>query len=397
MRDRLELVVREESGRLIAALVHLLGDWDLAEEMVQDAVVAALEHWSRDGIPDNPGAWLMTTSRRKALDRLRRDALFNEKLSEFVAGLGGDDASGRDDRLRLIFTCCHPALGRDAQVALTLRTVGGLHVSEIARAFIAPEATIAQRISRAKKKIREEKIPYRVPQGDELPERLGYVLAVLYLIFNEGYLATSVSSRPDLASEAERLTSMLASLMPSEPEALGLLALMRLHLARSRSRFGPYGSLILLENQDRSLWDREAIAEATELLARARRAGRPGAYQVQAAIAAVHARADSFEETDWNQIVALYEELHALTGSPVVVMNHAVAVAHASTAVDGLRMLDACADALADYQPYHATRAELLRRAGRLGEARESTRRALELTTNPAQRELLTERLDRLR
>jgi RNA polymerase sigma factor (sigma-70 family) len=296
--DRLAAVLREERGRLTGALVRILGDWDLAEELVQEAAVAALEHWPLDGIPRNPGAWLMTTARRRAVDRLRRRARYRERMEQLTReavtldrplSTGGPMAA--DDRLALLFTCCHPALSREAQVALTLRTVGGLETASVARAFLVSESTIAQRIVRAKRKIRDARIPYRVPEGAELPARLGEVLSVLYLVFNEGYLASSgeAPERRDLARDAEWLTSLVARLMPDEPEVTGLLALMRLHLARADARFSADGSLILLANQDRSRWDRAAIREAVALLAGAERAGRPGPFQLQAALVAAHA------------------------------------------------------------------------------------------------------------
>jgi len=396
--------VREERGRLVASLVRILGDWDLAEELVQEALVTALETWPRDGMPRNPGAWLLTAARRRAIDRLRRDARYRDRLAligeelRTVAGPSVESADplAQDDRLRLIFTCCHPALAREAQVALTLRTVLGLETPAVARAFLVPEATIAQRIVRAKRKIRDAGIPYRVPEAPELPARLGQVLSVLYLVFNEGYLASSGESpeRRELASDAAWLASLLARLMPDEPEAIGLLALMRLHLARADARFAIDGSLVLLPDQDRGAWDHEAIAAATELLARSLRMGRPGPYQLQAAIVACHAAAPSYGATDWIEIVALYDRLLSLTPTPVVALNRALAVAELEGPEAGLAALAPLADRLDAYHLYHAARGVLLRRLGRVEEARAAERRALPLTANPAERRLLEERLN---
>jgi RNA polymerase sigma factor (sigma-70 family) len=400
--SRLSEVLREERGRLTGALVRILGDWDLAEELVQDAAVAALEHWADDGVPRNPGAWLMTAARRKAVDRLRREARYRarmEQLTREATDIGTREPTGgpleADDRLRLLFTCCHPALGREAQVALTLRTIGGLETAAVARAFLVPEATIAQRLVRAKRKIRDAGIPYRVPEGDELAPRLREVLSVLYLVFNEGYLASSgeTAERRDLARDAEWLTSLLVRLMPAEPGALGLLALMRLHLARADARFAPDGALILLRDQDRGRWDRRAITDAVALLRRAERAGAPGPYQVQAAILAAHVQAPSWSATPWPQIVALYDLLHRLEPTPVVALNRALALAERDGAAAGLEALDPLAPRLDGYHLFHAARGELLRRLGRSDDARAADRRALELTDNPAERRLLEQRL----
>ncbi len=399
---RLADVLRDERSRLIGALVRILDDWDLAEELVQDAAVAALEHWTTDGIPRNPGAWLMTTARRRAVDRLRRRARYRERMAQLTAEaremdrpIDTDGPMGADDRLRLLFTCCHPALNREAQVALTLRTIGGLETSEVARAFIVPEATIAQRLVRAKRKIRDARIPYRVPDAAELPARLDEVLSVLYLVFNEGYLATSgdAPERRDLARDAEWLTSLVARLMPDEPEVLGLLALMRLHLARADGRFAADGSLVLLRDQDRSRWDRAAILDAVELLARAERMSRSGPYLLQAAIIATHALAPSWEATPWDAIVTQYDALVRVQPTPVVQLNRALALAERDGPSAALDALQPLADRLDGYHLFHAARGELLRRAGDPDGARRANLRALELTSNPAERRLIEERL----
>jgi RNA polymerase sigma factor (sigma-70 family) len=380
---------------LAAALVRALGDFDLAEELVQEALLEAVEHWPKDGIPDKPGAWLLTTARRKAVDLFRRQARFREKLALLEGASMRDDTAEGDDRLRLIFTCCHPALSREAQVALTLRAVAGLTTTEIARAFITSEATIAQRIVRAKRKIVDAKIPYRVPAERDMSERLAEVLAVLYLMFNEGYLATAGerASRRDLAEDAVWLAGLMVRLMPEEPEALGLLALMRLHLARADSRFDQQGNLVLLQDQDRTRWDQHRIASAMVVLQRAAGLRRPGPYQLQAAIAACHAEARSWQATDWGQIVLLYDALLELMPSPVVELNRAIARRYLDGPATALPEVDALAEALDDYYLFHATRAELLRELGRDIDARAALARALELTANPAERALLLRRM----
>jgi len=405
---------REEQGRAVATLIRVLGDFDLAEEAVQEAFVTALETWPVRGVPDNPGAWITTTARNRAIDRLRRRKRLAEKqellkheaaIAEELAAIDPDAAidgeSGMspisDDRLRLIFTCCHPALAMDARVALTLRTLGGLSTPEIARAFLVPEPTLAQRLVRAKRKIRDAGIPYRVPPDHALPERLDGVLRVLYLIFNEGYGATSGDRlvRRELCAEAIRLARVLVSLMPDEPEALGLLALMLLHDARREARTGPGGEMVLLEDQDRDRWDRAKVDEGRELLDRALRMRRVGPNQLQAAIAALHDDAATAGETDWAQIAGLYAVLGRVAPSPVIELNRAVAVAMASGPEVGLRLVDAVAASgqLEEYPYLHASRADLLRRLGRLPEAADAYTRARELTANEAERAFLERRL----
>jgi len=383
-------VVRDHASRLAAALVRVTGDFGTAEDLVQDAVLAALEHWPVEGIPDRPDAWLFTVARRRGLDQLRRAGNYRAKL----AGLRPPAPAEQDERLQLIFTCCHPALPQAAQVALTLRVVCGLTTAQIARAFLQPETTVAQRITRAKRKITDAGIPYRIPDPDELGDRLAGVLAVIYLLFNEGYLSTA--ARPhsrDLTDDAEWLAGLLHRLMPTEPEVAGLLALIQLHRARVAARFDGEDGLVLLAEQDRSLWDRAVIADAIGLLTRAARQHRPGPYQLQAAIVACHAEAGRWEDTDWEQIVLLYDMLLHLAPSPVTRLHRAIALRYTEGPRAAMAELDELAGPLDGHHLFHATRAELLRALGQHDRARDADRRALELTANPAERALLRRRI----
>jgi RNA polymerase sigma factor (sigma-70 family) len=376
-------------------LVRALGDFDLAEEVVQDSLVAALENWPEHGIPDKPGAWLMTAARRRAIDIMRRDKRYREKLALLERSPLAPETGEVDDRLRLIFTCCHPALAQEAQVALTLRAVVGFTTAEIASAFLASEATMAQRIVRAKRKIVDARIPYRVPEGGDLAARLAGVLSVLYLMFNEGYLSRGahVAMRRDLADDALWLISLVATLMPDQPEVLGLLALIRLNLARSAARFDAAGEIVLLADQDRNLWDRHAIAAGIVLLERAGAMKASGPYQIQGAIAALHSEARSWAETDWHQIVVLYDALVRMEDSPVVRLNRAVALSQFAGPKVALGEVNDLAMALNGYHLFHSTRAELLDQLGEQLLARAARRRALDLCQNPAERSLLERKL----
>lgn len=409
--ETLEQVFREEYGRIIATLIRQSGSFDLAEEALQEAFVSAASTWPSDAAPHNPGAWLTTVAHRKLLDAVRRDKTRTDKQTEieyeasrlkpFVEpALLEEPVEYPDDRLRLIFTCCHPSLSREAQVALTLRTLGGLTTTEIAHAFLLPETTLAQRLVRAKQKIRLARIPYEVPGLEIISQRLLAVRAVIYLIFNEGYAASGGQRllRNDLCAEAIRLARVLCELLPDQPENIGLLALMLLQDSRRDARVNAEGELVTLEEQDRSLWHTAEIEEGVRLVEKALALGRVGNYQIQAAIAAVHCEARSAAETDWRQIVALYEELMRITDSPVVALNHAAAVAMSEGVERGLSLIEAAgaAGALDNYYLYHASRADLLRRLHRFDEASSAYRRALELTTNSVERNYIEGRLRHL-
>jgi RNA polymerase sigma-70 factor (ECF subfamily) len=411
LQTTIDSVFRQESGRILATLIRIAGSFDLAEEAMQEAFATAVSNWPAKGVPDNPGAWLTSVAHRKLVDHSRRERTRREKQgpllyetpTAYELDTTMDEAETLafpDDRLRLIFTCCHPALHQEAQVALTLRTLGGLTTAEIARAFLLPEPTLAQRLVRAKRKISEARIPYEVPPRAQLSERLDSVQSVIYLVFNEGYSATTGDSliRRELCAEAIRLCRTLCELLPDEPENLGLLALMLLHDSRRDARMDKQGKLVTLEDQDRSLWDHERIREGVALLHRALRMHRPAPYQLQAAISAIHAEAASPAETDWYEIAALYLELMRQMPSPIIALNHAVAVAMSEGLERGLAQINqvGASGQLEDYHLFHAARADILRRLGRKTESAEAYAAALRLVTNQVEREYLRSRLKQL-
>jgi RNA polymerase sigma-70 factor, ECF subfamily len=405
---QIETTFRQEHGKVLAVLIATLGDFALAEDALQDALVAALEQWKQDGVPRNPGAWITTIAKRKAIDRIRRDSNFTRKQQIILDSLQGDEDDEEeemetipDERLKLMFTCCHPSLNLDAQVALTLRTLGGLSTHEIARAFLVPPTTMAQRLARARTKIRDAGIPYRVPPAELLPQRLDALLTVIYLLFNEGYVATSGDTliRHELCSEAIRLCRILVELLPDEPisaEARGLLALMLLHNSRRDARVNGSGELVVLEDQDRAKWDHDRINEGTAILDYALRLRNPGPYQVQAAISAVHAQAETAQKTDWAQIVELYQTLFQMTASPVVEVNRAVAMAMAGNPQAGLRILHRLKLEMEAYFPFHVAHADLLRRTNQREAAADAYKRALELCQNHLEHAYLRRKLDEL-